>query len=203
MDDEKYQKVKRDIKKISTPENLKRNLINASLIITAYELLNYAVIEKVQGFFEIDKEQASESYNEHKEQIEQLRKKLPKKRRRYPLLVYSLWFQKHEALTKKDVEDVFKIWEYRNKVTHELIYFLTDSDFEVEVKYLFQIRDIIEKVDIWWMKEVEAPINPDIDLDKIKDAIIKSGRMIILDHLISTVLKLSPGEEEDKSGLVH
>ena len=63
------------------------------------------------------------------------------------------------------------------------------------MKNLFKIRDILEKVDVWWMKEVEALINPDIDLDKIQDASIRSGRMIILDYLISIALELEPGIE--------
>ncbi len=203
MDDEKFQKVKMDIKKINTPETLKRNLINASLILAAYELMKYSLIERVKNFCNNDGTWNLEELNEHKNEIERLRNKLHKKRRGDDLLAYVFWFQKYEALTEIDVKNIKKIRRYRNDVTHELIKFLTDSAFEVNVIYLFEIRDIIEKIDIWWMKEVESPINPDIDQDKIKNAVIKSGRMIILDHLISTAMELPSLEEEDKSGLVH
>jgi hypothetical protein len=203
MDDEKSQKVKKDIKKISTPETLKRNLINASLILTAYELMKYSLINRVKDFFEIDKEHIPESYSEHKNEIEQIRKKLPKKLRKIPLLVYAYWFKEHEALTDTDFNNIVEIRRYRNEVAHELIKFLVDSDFEVELKCLFQIRDIVEKADIWWIQELEIPINPDFDQVKIKDGDIRSGRMIILDHIISIACELKPGIEENKSGLVH
>lgn len=186
MDDEKYQKVIRDIKKITTQETLKRSLINASLILTAYELMKYSLIDGVKDFFKIDKE----SYNEHENEIEQIRKRLPKKDRTHLLLVYACWFKECKALTENDYNTIVKVWRYRNEVAHELIKFLADSDYEVDVKYLFQIRDILEKVDVWWMKEVEALISPDIDLDKIQDASIRSGGMIILDHIISIALEL-------------
>jgi len=203
MDNEKFQKAKRDIKKISTPETLKRNLINASLILTAYELMKYSLIYKVEGFFEVDKEHIQESCNEHKNEIEKIRKKLPKKLQGYPLLVYALWFKEHEALSEADFNNIVRIWGYRNKIAHELIEFLVDSDFEVDVKYLFEIRDIVEKADIWWVKEVEIAINPDFDQVEVKDSDIRSGRMIILDHLISVALELPPVSEEEKSYLAH
>ena len=77
MDDKKFQKAKKDIEKIGTPESLKRNLINASLILTAYELMKYSLIDKVKGFFEVDKEHMPESYSEHQNEIEKIQKKLP------------------------------------------------------------------------------------------------------------------------------
>jgi len=203
MKDKKFQKAKKDIENISTPESLKRNLINAALILTAYELMKYSLIDKVKGFFEIDKEHMPESYNEHKKEFEKIKTKLPKELQKYPLLIYANWFREHEALSEDDFNNVVKVWRYRNKIAHELIEFLVDSDFEVDVKILFEIRDVVEKADTWWIREVEIPINPDFDKVEVKDSDIRSGRMIILDHLISVALALPPGSEEEKSDLAH
>lgn len=200
MDDKKFHKAIRDIKKINTPETLKRNLINTSLILTAYELMKYSLIDQRKNFFEIEGKPPSKTY---RNEIEQFRKELPKEFRKYPLLVSARWFQKYDALDKTDFENIEKIWRYRNEVTHELIKFLVDSDFEVDVKYLLQIRDIVEKVDIWWIREFVIPCDPDFDQVEVKDAAIRSGRMDILDHLISIAFELNLGMEEDKSGLVH
>jgi len=194
MNDEKSPKVKRDIKKISNPETLKRNLIIASLILTAYELMKYSLVDRVKGFFEIDKEHLTESY---RNEIEKIRKKLPKKLQGYPLLVYALWFKEHEALTEPDFDNIVKIWRYRNEIAHELIKFLIDSDFEIEVKYLLQIIDIIKKTDIWWLKEIEIPINPDFDHVEVKNNDIQSGSMSILGYLISFASELKSAIEED------
>ena len=203
MDNEKLQKAKRDINKISIPETLKRNLINASLILTAYELMKYSLIDKVKGFFEIDKEHMPGSCDEHKIEIEKILSKLPKEFQRHPLLIYAVWYKEQEALSEADFNNIVGIWRYRNKIAHELIEFLVDSDFEVDVKYLFEIRDIVEKADIWWIKEVEIPINPDFDQVEVKDSDIRSGRMIILDHLISVAVELPPVSEGEESDLVH
>ena len=203
MDDEKKEKVKRNIKKISTPAILKRNLINASLLLTASELLKIALHDDVISFFEFDKKDIPESYDEHEKEIEQLRNKQPKKLRKYCHLVYARWFQEYEALTEKDYKNIVEIWRYRNKIAHELYNFLLDSELEVDIKKILQIRDLVEKVKVWWFKEVEVPINPSIDRDKIENAVIRPGKLIILDHLISTALELSPSEEDDRSGHVH
>jgi len=203
MDSEKFQKAKRDINKISIPETLKRNLINASLILTAYELMKYSLIDKAKGFFEVDKEHMPESYNEHKNEIEKIRKKLPEEFQKYPLLVCAFWFKEHEALSEADFNNIVRIWRYRNKIAHELVEFLVDSDFEVDAKYLFVIRDIVEKADTWWIKEVEIPINPDFDQVEVKNSDIRSGRIMILDHLISVALELPPVSGEEKSDFIH
>ena len=207
MDDEKFQRTKRDFKKISTPETLKRNLINASLILTAYELMKYSLIKQAKSFFEHDKEewpgQCPEVSNEYKNEIAKIQKQLPNKFQKYPLLIYAAWFKEHKVLSEADFNNIVRIWRYRNKIAHELIEFLIDSDFELDVKYLFEIRDIVEKADSWWLREMEIPSNPDFDHVEVKDSDIRSGRMMILDLLISVAVELPPASKEDKSDLVH
>ena len=200
MDDEKQQKVIKDIRKISVPDIVKRNLINASLLLTAYELMKDSLIRRVNDFFLNMRPGGSiEFINE----IKELRKQLPINRRKHYLLVYTRWFEKHGALIEGEVEDVEKIRDYRNKVAHELLDFLVDSDFELDLNYLVQIRDILEKVDIWWVKEIEIPVNQDFDNIEVKDSDIKSGKMVVLDYLLSIALELGQDIEKNRSGLVH
>ena len=73
----------------------------------------------------------------------------------------------------------------------------------MDVKYLYEIRDVVMKADVWWAKEVEIPINPDFDQVEVKDSEIRSGRMIIIDHLISVALELPPIAGPKESDLVH
>jgi len=200
MGDEKF---KRDINKIISSEILKRNLINASLFLTAYEFLKKELLDNVVGYYELDKKYFPDSYAEHKEEIKQIKNALPKEHRKFPLLVYSRWFLIYEALNQEDYDNIVEIWQYRNKIAHELYTFLLDSELEVDVKKILQIRDIVEKVGLWWFKNVEAPINPSVDQDKLEGAIIRWGSIIILEHLISAVLVLSPNEEEADDGSIH
>ncbi len=193
MNDEKYQKARKDFEKISTPETLRRNLINASLLLTAYELMKCSIVDHVRSFYEGE---------EFENEIEEIRKRLTKELRK-PLLIYALWFKDHKALSEGDFENIVKIWRYRNKIAHELIEFLVDSDFEVDMKYIFEIRDIVAKAEIWCVKEMEIPVNPDFDQVEVKDSDIRSGRMSIIDHLISVALEMPPGIENNKSNLVH
>lgn len=194
MDNENYQKFLKDIKKITTPDFIKRNLISASLILVAYELMKYSVVNRAKDFF---------TSSNFRNQIKDLRKNLPKKRCKHDLLVYALWYQKNNVLSVRDFKNIIKIWEYRNDVAHELLKYTIDSDFELDIKKLFQLRDIIEKVDIWWWREVEIPGNPAFDNVDVKDTDIKSGQITILNHLISTALEIIPDMEKDKSNVVH
>jgi hypothetical protein len=196
MDDSKHQKAKNDIEKITTPDTLKRNLINASLILTAFELMKTSIIDQVRDFF-------TSGEDEHRREIDKIRKELPKEFHNHPLIVYAHWFREQEALNKADIDNVVRIWQYRNKLAHELIAFLVDSDFEVDVKYLYEIRDLVGKVDVWWLREVEIPVNPDFDQVEVKDSDIQSGRMIIINHLLSVALDLPPVAGPKDSNLVH
>lgn len=48
--------------------------------------------------------------------------------------------------------------------------------------------EIIEKVDKWWIKEIEIPTNPDfddMDYDEIKWDEVLSGNMILISFLSS------------------
>jgi hypothetical protein len=47
------------------------------------------------------------------------------------------------------------------------------------------MRQLLEKVEIWWIKEFEIPTNPDYDNVEIRDEDIKSGTVLGLDYVIS------------------
>lgn len=202
MNNRKIQKSKKDIEKITTPDVLKRNLVNASLILTAYELMKYSLIDQVKGFFTFGEEERQSS-GDHKREMDEIRNKLPKEFQKHPLLVYALWFKEQKALNETDFNNVVRIWQYRNKLAHELIGFLVDSDFEVDLQYLYELRDIVGKIDVWWVKEIEIPINPDFDHKEVKDSEISSGRMAIIDHLISFAVELLPNAGPKEGDLVH
>jgi len=53
--------------------------------------------------------------------------------------------------------------------------------------YLFQIKEIVVKIDLWWTKEIEIPLNPNFDGSKIDDSEINTGNITLLNHLISIV----------------
>lgn len=218
MLDEKYRKIMRDIKKISNPEILKRNLVLASLILTSFEILKNSLVKRPHLFFglleyDIDIENREwkivKSKNEKivstefLDSLNQIKKNLAKNERRDDLKVMSLWFKKWGILTDDDIEDIIRIRLYRNEVAHEMLKFLIDPDFEVDVKYLLKIKEIVDKVDVWWTKEFTIPTDPEFDNLNINKEDIKSGNMLILDLLLSIALDLVIKEWKDIDSIMH
>ncbi len=169
MDDKKQRKYQKDIKKLFTPEILKRNLILASLISTSFEIM----------------------------------KDLPRKERGDELKVIMLWLKKNKVLTDEDIKTIIKIRFFRNKITHELLNFLADSDYEVDIKYLFEIKEIVEKVDVWWIMEFTIPTDPQFDNIEIDDRDIESGRVFFLDHFLSITTDLGSTAKKDAKDIIH
>jgi hypothetical protein len=63
--------------------------------------------------------------------------------------------------------------------------YLFDSSLNVNESHFSQMRQLLEKVEIWWIKEFEIPTNPDYDNVEIRDEDIKSGTVLGLDYVIS------------------
>ncbi len=69
---------------------------------------------------------------------------------------------------------------------------MIDSEHEINIHLFNEIRRLLEKIDRWWILEIEMPFNPDFDgiefSEKDKQEIL-SGYMIIIDYLIEIVKK--------------
>lgn len=213
MDNDKDKKFQKDIEKILSPEIKKKNLILASLISTAFELMKYVLIKKTYlqfGILEFDsdfkpvKVKNSKGLSEEfVNWLQEIKEKLPKEERRDELKVILHWFKDNRVFTDKDIENVIRIRDYRNKITHELINFLFDSAYEVNIKYLYEVKEIIEKADLWWIKEFEIPGDPQWDNIKVDDKDIKPGSLFFYDIFISIANDLEHKEWKDVSEIIH
>ena len=112
-----------------------------------------------------------------------------------PFMASAIWFRDSGALTDEDLDRVREIRQHRNFVAHHIPEILGSIDSEVRSDLLRSIAEIVRKIDIWWIREVEIPTNPDfdatgqgaIDLDTAF-----SMRMAVLDLL----LQVADGNDE-------
>jgi hypothetical protein len=69
-------------------------------------------------------------------------------------------------------------------LAHQLFEVLTG---QVESKHETQFEELVEllrKIEIWWVVNVEIPVNPDFDGQEIDDEGIASGTILLLQMLI-------------------
>ena len=177
--------------KLLNPEELKENLIQCSTFITAWEILKEAIVVPILWFYtngfitndSNDKKFTRPKY--HKEVME-----LDTRKKNKDVVHAScLWLRKNNVIDDADIQMISDIREHRNLVTHEMIKVLGSVKVQVKLELLDNLIDILNKIDRWWIIEVEIPTNPDftaIDFDTIDYDGILSGRMMVL-QLISKV----------------
>ena len=174
--------------KLLNPEELRANLIRASIFLTAYEFLSQALIEHLQGFFsdgfEANGPVLGDDYRSKVLSLHSM-----------PFLASAIWFRDSGALNDEDLDRIREIREHRNFVAHHIPEILGSIESEVRSDLLWAIAEIVRKIDVWWIREVEIPTNPDFDSsdpDDIEFAATFSMRMAVLDLL----LQVADGNEE-------
>ena len=173
--------------KLLSVEYTKINLMTAAIYLAAYELLKSSIIDDVKGFWvSVEATGESKMLEAYRNEVLMLDQSV--------FVASCKWLQSMEALSDKDIKDLLDIRNHRHQIAHELPELLVDDEVNINIKYLFNIQKLLNKIDTWRIKEEELYTNPEfigLDIDKID---VKSGKMMVLNHLISI---LTSSEEID------
>jgi hypothetical protein len=156
-------------------DTIKNNLMISALYLTAYELLRSAIIDNIKQFFLFGGEVPDEQY---KNEVTRVHKDL--------LHASCLWLQGNNVITEEDLRKIENIRRHRNQIAHELPKLLLDGDNNLSLGYLLQIRELLEKIELWWVINVEIPANQNFDGDEISEKDIHPGRVILMDYIVSS-----------------
>jgi len=193
MESDKDEKFKKDFEKLFNPEILKKNLIRSSLYLTAFELLKYAIEQRIKGFLCIGQEMDEnfEYFNcqDYKDKI--VNRRIPQLNNNKNVYYSScLWLKEANVITEDEVEELQKIRLHRNKIGHEIPKLMIDCDHEINLDLFESIKRLFTKIEQWWIVEFEMPANPEydnFDYDSLDMNEVKSGNMILLNYLIDVV----------------
>jgi hypothetical protein len=146
----------KDWLKFFDANEVKFQLICASLYLTAYELLIQCVVEKIKNFFICGIEEGEVVYDAEYKKVRLL----------YPkdiVIASSLWLHNNDAISETEVEAIKGYKTHRNDLAHELPKIISETEHEVKIENFKEMRDLYRKINLWWLKEVELGINPDFD----------------------------------------
>jgi hypothetical protein len=176
-------KILKDWMKFLNADEVKFQLICASLYLTSYELLMDVVVKKTKDFFINGFEDGEITFNEEYSIVRVL---FPKD----IVIASSLWLRNSGAIDDNDVEKIKEYKDYRNKIAHEIPKVISDTSHDIETSYIKQIRDLYRKISLWWFVEIEATINPDldgVDLEKLDYDEVLSFAMLPMDYMVNIV----------------
>jgi hypothetical protein len=174
--------------KFLNPRSLKQNLIAASVFLAAYEMLKEALIGHLRAFFsrEWTLEDGWKISDEYRNRVLSLDRK--------EMAACAKWFRDSGALDDEDLAALKEIAKHRNVVAHELPAILGTVEKDVSLLHLRAIYVLTTKIDQWWLREIEAAVNPvfdDQDLGEAQWGESLSMRMAIM----SLLIQLAEGDD--------
>lgn len=168
-----------------TPAVIQEKLISASLYVTAFELLKESIIGRIRSFymvgFDADGDVIDEKY---KTAVLSRNKKL----------VYASldWLSEHDVIDENDFQAFERIRKTRNLLAHELpSMVMGGKDFQ-HVERFQELVALLRKIEVWWVVNMEIPVNPDFDGKEIDEEGIVPGPVLMLQMM----LEVLSGNEE-------
>lgn len=176
----------KQFEKIFDPSIVKKNLILSSLYLTAFELLNSSIIERIRTFYTTEIKNGklipTQEYN-----CKVVQRKIEGKENLFNSS--CLWLVKNKVISIDEYEEIKNIKEHRNDVAHRIQEIIVDIEKDINLNYFLRIKELLRKIENWWILEFEVTLNPDFDNKKIKNDEVTSGRELLLNHLISIVFE--------------
>jgi hypothetical protein len=161
------------------PESVRRTLIEAGCLLSAYELIKLAVVDGVRDFYARGFQDGRQLFDEGRYQQHVLSRN-PKSRYR----ASCAWLVEMGALTADQAAALENIHVHRQEIAHELPKLLVDPDFAVKTDLLLTAVDCVRALGVFWGR-ISIGCDPEWDGQEVADEDIKSGSYLLMEHLIS------------------
>lgn len=179
-------KVETSWDKFLNPETLKQNLLQGGLFLVAFEMLKDSLVGGLKDFFCFEGIADGEVINdfnspEYIKEVCSLDK--------HPFTAHALWWYKQGALSDDDLDTLRRIREHRDQIAHNMPKMIMTADHNIDLELLSQANTLLAKLDNWWLKNVEAGIDPErfkqFAQEEIDNA--RSSRSIFLSMMLPLV----------------
>ncbi|MFZ3083910.1 hypothetical protein [Rhodoferax ferrireducens] len=168
-----------------TPAVMQEKLISASLYVTAFELLKESIIGRIRSFYMVGFDAGGDVIDEKYETVVLSRNK-------NPLLASLDWLSVNNVVDENDRQAFERIRTTRNLLAHELpAMVMGGKDFH-HVERFQELIALLKKIEVWWVVNMEIPVNPDFDGKEIDEEGIVPGPVLMLQMM----LEVLSGNEE-------
>ena len=180
----------RDWENLINPDVVREKFATVGLFLVAYEILAGCIRDKPRGFFAHEfKNGVSVPSDEYKAEVLALDPKGKFDAKRGGIE----WLNRMGAIDETDRNAIRGVTDLRNKVAHELPEIVLGGSLPAMNDHLSTLLELIEKIDRWWIVNVEIPTNPDFDGENIDESRIVS----VLGIAMSTLRDVAMGKEEE------
>ena len=147
------------------------------MFVTTFEILKNCAVDRIKDFYSNGFDQAGPIVSPDYQQKVVSRNK--------SILYASLnWLKEYEVIDDHDLETFEQLKKTRNQLAHQLFDVVTgqvESDHQAQFEILVEL---LRKIEVWWVINVELATNPDYDDQEIDKEGIVPGAILSLQMLI-------------------
>ncbi|MDD2199560.1 MAG: hypothetical protein PHE08_07540 [Bacteroidales bacterium] len=173
------------------PEKLNSNLIFISLFIALYENFKFSIINHIKSFYLEDTKNNKDDSEMYDNEV----LKLSGKSKNRIIEGSLIWLKKNSVINDDDISNFIRLTDMRNKIVHEMMHTIAVG-LPNEIYGLYTtMLDLYEKIEKWWIIEVEICINPDITenmRNSVKPDNIQPGSILITKIMSEVALTNTP-----------
>lgn len=167
------------------PDVIRPKLISAGLFLVGHEMLLDSIKRHPIDFFadhwDIKGPAPSPKYK--KEILDR-----DPKGKRDPLRGSIAWLLMMEAINEEDVAAIRTVTDARNEVAHEMTAMVSGTMPPSFAEHFASLMALVQKIEKWWIINVELPTNPDYDGADIDEDGIISGPSWVMQMLAQVAL---------------
>lgn len=159
------------------PEVVRPSLFMATMFITVFEILKNSIVDRIRDFYStgwsvdgntISPEYASNVLSRNKSAV-------------YASLN---WLLELAAINEADLAIFEQLKSTRNPLAHRLFDVVTGQAASTHQEQFTALVELLRKIEVWWIVNVELATNPDFDDQEIDEAGIVPGSILSLQMLL-------------------
>lgn len=159
------------------PDVVRPSLFLATMFITTFEILKNSVVDRIRSFYIIGLDETGPIVDpEYQREVVS--------RNRSTLYASLQWLQEHDVINGKDLETFEQLKIIRNQLAHQLFEVVTGQTESAHEAQFPVLVELLRKIEVWWVVNLEIPINPDYDGQEINEEGIIPGAVLSLQMLI-------------------
>jgi hypothetical protein len=154
---------------------VRQQFIYAGLLLTIFERFKSYVVDQVDGFFSnhIEIKEGSLKYTrgeEFKRLINERGGWQPRQHANREFRAALHWFRDLGAIDKDELDQVERLYSLRNEIGHELLQIIAaDGKSPITLFDVVLTFGVYVKIVRWWIKEIEAATDPDMDEENYRN----------------------------------
>lgn len=159
------------------PEVVCPSLFMATMFITVFEILKNSIIDRIRDFYSID-------WSEDDNTVSPEYASNVLSRNRSAVYASLNWLLEHAAINEADLAIFEQLKSTRNLLAHRLFDVVTCQAASTHQEQFTSLVELLRKIEVWWIVNVELATNPDFDDQEIDEAGIVPGSILSLQMLL-------------------